>query len=248
MSASSAKLTDGASGSPRTPARLCASSMSGSAASSLCAAMRGELGPQDRGGLPDRPGGHRPAAAAAGAGAERGHGGVALDRGHVVDVRPEGVGRELDHGRLQAVAGRAAGHVDVDLAARLDADRRALGRRSSRRRPTSARRSSADADAEVAAGRAGGRLLGSEGVVVEDRQRPLQRLERGHLVVGHAVGVGERHARPRCSRLRRRSSAGSMSDPAGGDVEHDLADERLELPTGPGRRRVRRCWRTSRRG
>ena len=62
--------------------------------------------PQDHRRLAHGSGGHRPAAAAGGAGAEARDRGVALDDGDVVDQDAEGVGGELDDGGLDAVAGR----------------------------------------------------------------------------------------------------------------------------------------------
>ena len=66
-----------------------------------------------------------------------------------------------------------------------------------------------DPHAQVAAGLARLGLLGAERLVVEHRERLLERLERGDVVVLHAVGVRVREL-VRRSRLRRRSSAGSM--------------------------------------
>ena len=76
------------------------------------------------------------------------------------------------------------------------------------------------------------RLLSAEGVVVEGGERLLEGLERGHAVVGHAVGVlvrqlvGAQHVAP--------AEVGGV-DPgaAGGDVQEDLAGQRLELPRPP---------------
>src|SRR5205823_15012910 len=82
---------------------------------------------QDRRGLLHRARGHRRATAAARARAEARDRGIALDRVDVFDARAECVGRELYHGRLEAVPGRAARDVDVDRARRLDADRGGFG-------------------------------------------------------------------------------------------------------------------------
>ena len=105
-------------------ARATTSMSASTAASKRWAAMATIRCSQHAGGLADRAGEHGPAAAAAGAAAEAGERGVALDRVHVLDVDAERVGRELDDGRLEAVARGAAGDVDVDLAGGLDADRR----------------------------------------------------------------------------------------------------------------------------
>src|SRR5947207_976362 len=72
-------------------------------------------------------------------------------------------------------------------------------------------------------------LFAPEGVVVEDQQGLLERLERRDVVVGHAGGGGERHfvsAQQVTSAQVDRVS----SHLAGGDVEQDLAGERFELP------------------
>ena len=139
---------------PRTLARLSASSMSSGAASSLCAAiatMRSRrIAAVSRTApavieplrLPPVPA-PKPVTAVS----------PWMVR-DVVDVDAERVGGELDDGGLDAVPGRAAGDVDVDLARRLDADRRRLGARSTpkpgRRRLDVVR----EPDAEVAAARA----------------------------------------------------------------------------------------------
>src|SRR4051812_6197501 len=88
---------------------------------------RHELLAQRRSGLADRAGEHRAAAAATGARPERRDGRVALDRADVLDLDAERIGGELDDGGLEAVAARTAGDVHVDLARRLDADRRTFG-------------------------------------------------------------------------------------------------------------------------
>src|SRR3954471_15799028 len=148
MPASSPKDSP-ADGVPRTLARLPASSMSSTAASNLWAAiaamrsrrtdavsrtapavidaLRLPATPGPDPVSPPGPGRLRRPAAPGHAGAERGHRRVALDRGDVVDVGAEGVGRQLDNSGLEAVSRGSAADVDVDPARRLDADRRRLG-------------------------------------------------------------------------------------------------------------------------
>ena len=130
----SAKLTL-FSGSSRTLARELASSIVGFVDLETVGRHRDDLFAQNRPGLVDGTRGHGAAAAALGAGAVRCHGGIALDRCNVVDVGAERVGGQLDNGGLDAVAARAAVHVDVDLAGRLDADRCTLGAEVARSRP-----------------------------------------------------------------------------------------------------------------
>ncbi len=132
------------------------SSMSSTAASSLCAAMATMRSRRIAAVSRTAPAVIDPLRLPAGAGAEAGDRGVALDRVDVVDVDAERVGGELDDRRLEAVPGRAAGDVHVDRARGLDADRRRLGARR-RRSPASTARRSSRADAEVAAARRGPR-------------------------------------------------------------------------------------------
>ena len=179
----------------------------------------------------DRAGDHRPAAAPAGAQPERGEGGVALDRVDVLDVDAERVRRDLHGGGLEAVAGRAAGDVHVDLAGGLDADGGALGAVVAHRRGGGLD-VAAGADADVAAVRTGLGLLLAERVVVEDLEGLLEHLPRRHAVVGHAVAVRVRQL------VGAEDVAAAQLDrvhvhAAGGDVEQHLAGERLERPRPP---------------
>ena len=153
---------------------------------------RDDLLAQYRARLVDRAGRHRPAAAALGAGPVRRHRGVALDRGDVVDVGTERVGGQLDHGGLDAVAARTAVHVDVDLAGRLHADRRALGAEMAGRR-AGRLDVGREAESDVAALRQRVGLLLAEALMVEDLHGLLEGVGRGDMVVRHAVGVEVRH-------------------------------------------------------
>ena len=132
---------------------------------------------QCRGSLRDGTRDHRTAAAPTGARAEGRERRVALNRVDVVDVDAERVGGEL-HGRgFEAVAGRPAGDVHVDLARRLDTHRRALGGEVPH--PGRCRLDvAARADTEVTAGGAGLGLLAAERVVVEQRERVFEGLAR----------------------------------------------------------------------
>ena len=138
---------------------------------------------QDRRRLANRPGRHGAATAARRPGTEAGEGGVALNRGNVLDVGPEGVGGELDHRGLDAVAGRPAGDVDVHLARGLDADGRRLGGVVAESR-SGRLHVGRQADAQIPTPLAGLGLLRPERLVVQHLQRLLERLERGDVVVG----------------------------------------------------------------
>ena len=128
-------------GVPRTLARLSASSMSSTAASSLCAAIarmrsrriaavsRTAPAVIDPLRLPAVPA-PKPVTAVSP---------WIVLTSSMFDA--ERVGGELHDRGLDAVPGRAAGDVDVDRARRLDADRRRLGARRSRSRASTARRS-----------------------------------------------------------------------------------------------------------
>ena len=214
---------------PRTLARLPASSMSSAAASRLVRGDGADPVAQNRRGLAHRAGGHRPAAAPAGAGAEAGQCGVALDRVDVVDVRAERVGGELHDRGLEAVPGRPARDVHVDRARRLDADRRGFRAASCRIRGSTARRRSR------CRRRGSGRWCAPPPAPCGTRR---SRGSRAPAPTSRAArccrrscrwgwGTAGRRAR---SRLRRRSSAGSMPISPRRDVEQHLAGERLELP------------------
>ena len=95
----------------------------------------------------------------------------------VVDVGAERVGGQLDDGGLDAVAGRPAVDVDVDLAGRLHPDRRALGGQVSGRGAgrLDVRR---EAESEVAALGQGVGLFLAEAFVVKDLHGLLEGVGR----------------------------------------------------------------------
>src|SRR5207253_9013799 len=99
--------------------------------------------------------------------------GVALDGGDVIDVGAQHICSQLHDRRLEAVAGRPAVHVDVDLAGRLHPDRRTLGREVPGRRSgrLDVRR---EANSEVAALFQGFALFTTETFEVKDFHRLLQ--------------------------------------------------------------------------
>ena len=76
------------------------------------------------------------------------------------------------------------------------------------------------------------RLLGAEGVVVEQGQRRLERLQRADAVVAHAVRVLVGHVLD-AQEVAAPQLDGIDGHLAGGDVEHDLPGERLVLPWPP---------------
>ena len=136
--------------------------------------------------LRDRTGGHGCAAARAGAHAEAGHRGVTLHGGDIGDVHAERIGRELDDGGLQAVPRRAAGDEDRGVPGGLDANGGRFGGEVQRRwgRGFDIVR---QPDAEEAPRGTGPGLFATERLVVEHRQRLLERLERGDVVVHEAA-------------------------------------------------------------
>ncbi len=87
---------------------------------------------------------------------------------------------------------RSAVHVDVDLARRLHADRRALGAQVSGRR-AGRLDVGREAEADVAPLLQRVLLLLAETLVVEDLHRLLEGVGRCHVLIGHAVGVDVGH-------------------------------------------------------
>ncbi len=110
----------------------------------------------------------------------------------VGDVGAQRVGGQLDHRRLDAVAGRSSVDVDVDLAGRLHPDRRTLGAEVPGR-GTGRFDVGREPQPDVAAGVQRVLLLLAESLVVEDFDGLLERIRGCDVLIGHAVGVEVRH-------------------------------------------------------
>ena len=215
-------------GSSRTTAFEPASSISRFVHAKPVGRHRHQLLAQHRSRLVHGARGHRAGTAALGARAIRRHRGVALDGRDVFDVGAERVGGQLHHRRLDAVAGRPAVHVDVDLARRLHPDGRAFGGEVPRCRAGrfDVRR---EAEADVATLFQRFALFAAEALMVEDLDRLLEGVRGRDVVVGHAVGVEVRHL-VAAEDIAAAQVDGVHVHLACGDVEKDFAREGFVLP------------------
>ena len=193
-----------------------------------------ELLPQHRRGGLDRARHHGPRPAPAGARAVGGQRRVALDGVHVLDRHAEGVGGELHHGGLQAVAAGAPGDRHVDVARGVDPDRGPL-RGVVPVAGGGGLDVAARAHPDVAARGERLGLLRPERPVVQGPDRLLEGLPRRHVGVRHPAAVVHGQLRG-ADHVSAAELEGIHAQLPGGPVEGELAGQRLEHPRPPVRR------------